>query len=145
MIPKAFALAAEAFIDIEDQGGVPHILNSIEIYNAVKYKPEFVQVAGILHDIVSRTSWTYEDLAKHDISDDTLELIELVNPKGEIHQFVERASRNRFACHICLANLRYHMKLCQRVYLDTQDLNRIQQLSNTYQLFKHALVEFHYD
>lgn len=145
MIATTFSIASGAFIDLEDAGRVPHILNSIEVYNALKDKPEYVQVAGILHDIVARTEWSYGDLSHAGISDNALELIELVNPTGDINHFLPRAVENRFACHICLANLRYHMNLGNLGYLGTDDLERIQRYSNTYQVFKRALSEFHYD
>lgn len=126
MLDKAVAIAVEAHRGQKDRYGAPYILHALRVMTRLSTPIE--QTAGILHDVVEDTDWTFERLAEEGISPPVIEALEAVtkNENEDYEKFVKRSARNPLARKIKLADLEDNMDLRRMPEVTEKDLLRLQ-------------------
>lgn len=73
---KAVALANKVFYGDIDKNGNPAIIHSLRVGMAGSNLTE--QIAGVLHDVVEDTDYTFEDLEREGFSKDVIDALRLL-------------------------------------------------------------------
>ena len=126
MLEKAVAIAVEAHRGQRDRNGAPYITHPIRVMERLKTPEE--QTAGILHDVVEDTRWTFEDLRREGFPNQVLHALECVTKRdGEAYEdFVKRSASDDLARRVKLADLEDNMDLRRLPEVTEKDLPRLQ-------------------
>ena len=117
----AIELATEAHKNQKDRAGKPYIGHVTRVSQAGRTPEE--RMAGILHDIVEDTDWTFEQLAGEGIPPQVIDAVRcLTKQEGEDYgHFIERVKTNPIAIEVKLNDLR-----------DNMDVTRIPEIDDWY-------------
>ena len=109
ILQRAIEIATEAHKGQTDRAGKPYIGHIIRVSQAGKNLEE--RMAGILHDIVEDTDWTFERLAGEGIPPQVVDAVRcLTKQEGEDYdRFIERVKTNPIAIEVKLNDLRDNM------------------------------------
>jgi (p)ppGpp synthase/HD superfamily hydrolase len=126
LLAKAIRIATEAHEGQKDRYGAPYILHPLRVMQRLVTAAE--KTAGILHDVVEDTNWTFESLKKEGFPDDLLEALKAVTKQeGEDYeQFVRRSAANPLARRVKLADLEDNMDLRRMPQISEKDVPRLQ-------------------
>jgi len=115
-LERAIAIAVEAHQGQTDKAGAPYILHPLRVMLSLATTEE--RIAGVLHDVVEDSNWTFEALEQEGFSTSIIEALKAVTKlEGEEYaDFVLRASRNAIGAKVKLADL-----------TDNSDMSRIPQ------------------
>ena len=104
----AMDIAYSAHHGQRDKGGMPYIFHPIHL--AEQMDTEVEVTAALLHDVVEDTPWTMEQLRQAGISQEVLNVLELLtHPKGMPYMdYVRRILPNPTARKIKLADIRHN-------------------------------------
>ena len=91
-------------------------------------------MAGILHDIVEDTHWTFEALLHEGIPADVVDAVRcLTKMEGESYdQFIERVKTNPIAVAVKLNDLRDNMDVTRLPVLTEKDMDRLKKYHRAY-------------
>jgi (p)ppGpp synthase/HD superfamily hydrolase len=126
LLAKAVKIATEAHEGQKDRYGAPYILHPLRVMQRLITPAE--KTAGILHDVVEDTNWTFESLRKEGFSDDLLEALKAVTKENgeDYEQFVRRSAANPLARRVKLADLEDNMDLRRMPQLTEKDVPRLE-------------------
>ena len=126
LLEKAIKIAVEAHRGQKDRYGAPYILHATRVMQRLVSSEE--KIAGILHDVVEDTGWTFEQLAKEGFPEQILKALDAVTKReGEEYEaFVKRSAANPLAKRVKLADLEDNMDLRRMPGVDERDLPRLQ-------------------
>ena len=121
ILQHAIELATEAHKGPKDRAGKPYIGHITRVMQGGKTVEE--RMAGILHDIVEDTDWTFEKLADEGIPPQVIAAVRcLTKQEGEDYDhFIERVKTNPIAIAVKLNDLR-----------DNMDVTRIPEIDDWY-------------
>ena len=121
ILQRAIEIATEAHKDQTDRSGKPYIGHITRVSQAGRTLEE--RMAGILHDIVEDTDWTFERLAGEGIPPQVIDAVRcLTKQEGEDYdRFIERVKTNPIAIEVKLNDLR-----------DNMDVTRIPEIDDWY-------------
>lgn len=121
ILQRAIEIATEAHKGQKDRAGKPYIGHITRVSQAGKTLEE--RMAGILHDIVEDTDWTFERLADEGIPPQVIDAVRcLTKQEGEDYdRFIERVKTNPIAVEVKLNDLR-----------DNMDVTRIPEIDDWY-------------
>jgi (p)ppGpp synthase/HD superfamily hydrolase len=96
------------------------------------------KIAGVLHDVVEDTDWTFERLTAEGVPQPVIEALEAVTKReGEDYEeFVERSARNPLATKIKLADLEDNMDLRRMSDITEEDLPRLKKYVKAWRYLK---------
>jgi (p)ppGpp synthase/HD superfamily hydrolase len=105
---KAMELAYQYHHGQRDKGGAPYVFHPFHLAEQMDTETEVT--AALLHDVVEDTPCTFEDLRQAGISEEVLEVLDLLtHPKGMPYlQYIERLLPNATARKIKLADMRHN-------------------------------------
>lgn len=138
LLARAIQIATEAHQGQKDRYGAPYILHPLRVMQRLVTSAE--KTAGILHDVVEDTDWTFESLRKEGFPDDLLEALKAVTKQDreDYEQFVRRSAANPLAKRVKIADLEDNMDLTRMPEVSEKDVPRLQKYVKSW----HFLTEF---
>lgn len=132
ILQKAIELATEAHKGQTDRAGKPYIGHITRVMQAGKTIEE--RMAGVLHDIVEDTHWTFEDLLREGIPANVVDAVRcLTKLENESYEhFIERAKTNPIAIAVKLNDLRDNMDITRLPAITDKDIERLRKYHRTY-------------
>lgn len=111
-IEDALRLAIEAHEGQKDLDGKPVILHPMTVGLAGRNREEVI--AGLLHDVVEDTDFTFEDLLKRGVDESIVEALRLLTHSKEMsyEEYVQRIAQsgNDIALHVKYNDLCHNLK-----------------------------------
>ena len=111
-IEDALRLAVEAHDGQKDLDGKPVILHSLAVGIAGRNREEVI--AGLLHDVVEDTSFTFEDLLERGVDEPIVEALRLLTHTKDMpyEDYVQRIAQsgNDIAIHVKYNDLCHNLK-----------------------------------
>ena len=131
-LQKAIELATEAHKGQTDRAGKPYIGHITRVMQAGKTLEE--RMAGVLHDIVEDTHWTFEGLLRQGIPDNVVDAVRcLTKIEDESYdQFIERIKTNPIAIAVKLNDLRDNMDITRLPTISNKDMERLLKYHRAY-------------
>jgi len=131
-LEDGIALAAEAHAGQTDKAGAPYVLHFLRVMQA-QVSTE-ARMAGVLHDLVEDTSYTFDDLVEMDYPDNVVEALRHVTKRdGESYQeFAERAGRHPIARQVKIADLEDNMDVTRLEAVTEEDVKRLAKYRRAY-------------
>jgi (p)ppGpp synthase/HD superfamily hydrolase len=133
-LEDAIALAAKAHAGQTDKAGAPYILHLLRVMQAQESTE--ARMAGVLHDLVEDTDYTFEDLEEMGYPDEVIEALRHVTKRdGESYaDFAKRAGRHPVARQVKTADLEDKMDVTRLDSVGEEDAERLQKYRHAYQL-----------
>lgn len=111
-IEDALRLAIEAHEGQKDLDGKPVILHPMAVGLAGRNREEVI--AGLLHDVVEDTSFTFEDLLKRGVDEPIVEALRILTHTKDMpyEDYVQRIAQsgNEIAIHVKYNDLCHNLK-----------------------------------
>jgi hypothetical protein len=101
ILDRAKAIATSAHEGQVDKAGKPYIDHPMRVMNMGKTVEE--KIAGVLHDVVEDSDWTFEMLEKEGIPKDVMDALRCVTKLSEdedYDHFIERVKTNPLAVKV---------------------------------------------
>jgi len=132
ILQKAIEMAEEAHKGQTDRAGKPYIGHITRVMQAGKTIEQ--RMAGILHDIVEDTHWTFEDLLREGIPAEVVDAVRcLTKINNESYdQFIERIKNNPIAAAVKLNDLRDNMDITRLPAITDKDVERLRKYHRAY-------------
>ena len=132
ILQHAIELATEAHKGQTDRAGKPYIGHITRVMQGGKTLEE--RMAGILHDIVEDTDWTFEKLADEGIPPQVIAAVRcLTKQEGEDYdRFIERVKTNPIAIAVKLNDLRDNMDITRLSEITDDDIIRLHKYHRAY-------------
>lgn len=132
ILQKAIEIATEAHKNQTDRAGKPYTGHITRVMHAGKTLEE--RMAGILHDIVEDTHWTFEDLLQVGIPAEVVDAVRCLtkNENESYDQFVERVKTNPIAIAVKLNDLRDNMDITRLSEITDKDIERLHKYHKAY-------------
>lgn len=132
ILQHAIELATEAHKGQKDRAGKPYIGHVTRVMQGGKTIEE--RMAGILHDIVEDTDWTFERLADEGIPPQVINAVRcLTKQEGEDYDhFIGRVKTNPIAIAVKLNDLRDNMDVTRLSEITDGDIARLRKYHRAY-------------
>ena len=124
-LEDAIVLATQAHRGQVDKVGQPYILHLLRVM--LRLEGEAAQMAGILHDLVEDTDYSFDDLRALGYAEELLQALDCLTrrPEESYEQFIERASANPLARRVKRADLEDNMDIRRLPTVGEKDLERL--------------------
>jgi len=120
-LEDAIALAAKAHAGQTDKAGAPYILHPLRVMQ--DQESTEARMAGVLHDLVEDTDYTFEDLEEMGYPD---EVRHVTKRDGEPYaDFAERAGMHPIARQVKTADLEDNMDVTRLDSVGAEDAERL--------------------
>ena len=132
-LKKAIEIAMAAHKEQSDKYGAPYVLHVLRVMNAGRTTDE--KIAGVLHDLVEDTQWTFEQLDQEGFKPHIIEALRCVtkiNEEENYKDFIERIKVNPLAVAVKLNDLRDNMDLTRMPEVAEKDLPRLNKYLKAY-------------
>ena len=129
----AKAIATSAHEGQVDKAGKPYIEHPMRVMNMGKTVEE--KIAGVLHDVVEDSDWTFEMLEKEGIPKDVMDALRCVTKLSEdedYDHFIERVKTNPLADKVKLNDLKDNMDITRLGEVTEKDLARLNKYIRAY-------------
>jgi (p)ppGpp synthase/HD superfamily hydrolase len=141
MLTKAIKIAATAFENDRDKGGVPYIMHLLYVMHKVKHLGETAMTCAILHDLIEdkyKEGYDFDFLRKEGFSEEVIQILILVThlDMESYMTYIKRLSFNPIAKAIKLADLEHNTKVSRLKGLRKKDFERLEKYSIAYQYLK---------
>lgn len=125
IVMMALKIASEAHKDQIDKAGRPYILHPLTV--ACKATTEDECVAGLLHDVVEDSSYTFDDLRMAGIPEHIIEALRLLthDKKVAYMDYISKIKGNDLARAVKLADLEHNSDLSRLTNITDTDRERI--------------------
>ena len=133
ILDRAKAIATSAHEGQVDKAGKPYIEHPIRVMNMGKTIEE--KIAGVLHDVVEDSDWTFEMLEKEGIPKDVMDALRCVTKLSEdddYDHFIERVKTNPLAVKVKLNDLKDNMDITRLGEVTEKDLARLNKYIRAY-------------
>ncbi len=133
LLQKAISIAAEAHKDQFDRYGAPYFGHACRVMNGGQTTDE--KIVGVLHDVVEKTAWTFEQLTAEGFSSNIIDAIRSVtktNDKEDYETFVQRTSRNPLGIKVKLNDLADNMDIRRIPQIREEDVERLNKYLKAY-------------
>jgi hypothetical protein len=133
ILDRAKAIATSAHEGQVDKAGKPYIEHPMRVMNMGKTVEE--KIAGVLHDVVEDSDWTFEMLEKEGIPKDVLDALRCVTKLSEdedYDHFIERVKTNPLAVKVKLNDLKDNMDITRLGEVTEKDLTRLNKYIRAY-------------
>ena len=133
ILDRAKAIATSAHEGQVDKAGKPYIDHPIRVMNMGKTVEE--KIAGVLHDVVEDSDWTFEMLEKEGIPKDVMDALRCVTKLSEdedYDHFIERVKTNPLAVKVKLNDLKDNMDITRLGEVTEKDLARLNKYIRAY-------------
>jgi (p)ppGpp synthase/HD superfamily hydrolase len=108
-LDRALRVAAEAHRGQKDRNGDPFLLHPLRVM--LRCRSENERIVALLHDVVEKSGWTFEDLEREGFAADVICAVEgLTRREGEPYlEYILRARATALAREVKRADLQDHM------------------------------------
>ena len=133
ILDRAKAIATSAHEGQVDKAGKPYIEHPMRVMNMGKTVEE--KIAGVLHDVVEDSDWTFEMLEKEGIPKDVLDALRCVTKLSEdedYDHFIERVKNNPLAVKVKINDLKDNMDITRLGEVTEKDLTRLNKYIRAY-------------
>ena len=133
ILDRAKAIATSAHEGQVDKAGKPYIEHPMRVMNMGKTVEE--KIAGVLHDVVEDSDWTFEMLEKEGIPKDVMDALRCVTKLSEDEDyghFIERVKTNPLAIKVKLNDLKDNMDITRLGEVTEKDLARLNKYIRAY-------------
>ena len=133
ILDRAKAIATSAHEGQVDKAGKPYIDHPMRVMNMGKTVEE--KIAGVLHDVVEDSDWTFEMLEKEGIPKDVMDALRCVTKLSEdedYDHFIERVKTNPLAVKVKLNDLKDNMDITRLGEVTEKDLTRLNKYIRAY-------------
>ena len=133
ILDRAIAIATSAHEGQVDKAGKPYIKHPMRVMNMGKTVEE--KIAGVLHDVVEDSDWTFEMLEKEGIPKDVLDALRCVTKLSEdedYDHFIERVKTNPLAVKVKINDLKDNMDITRLGEVTEKDLARLNKYIRAY-------------
>ena len=133
ILDRAKAIATSAHEGQVDKAGKPYIEHPMRVMNMGKTVEE--KIAGVLHDVVEDSDWTFEMLEKEGIPKDVLDALRCVTKLSEdedYDHFIERVKTNPLAVKVKINDLKDNMDITRLGEVTEKDLARLNKYIRAY-------------
>ena len=133
ILDRAKAIATSAHEGQVDKAGKPYIEHPMRVMNMGKTVEE--KIAGVLHDVVEDSEWTFEMLEKEGIPRDVMDALRCVTKLSEdedYDHFIERVKTNPLAVKVKLNDLKDNMDITRLGEVTEKDLTRLNKYIRAY-------------
>ena len=133
ILDRAKAIATSAHEGQVDKAGKPYIKHPMRVMNMGKTVEE--KIAGVLHDVVEDSDWTFEMLEKEGIPKDVMDALKCVTKLSEdedYDHFIERVKTNPLAVKVKLNDLKDNMDITRLGEVTEKDLARLNKYIRAY-------------
>lgn len=133
ILDRAKEIAKVAHEGQVDKAGKPYIEHPMRVMNMGKSMEE--KIAGILHDVVEDSEWTFEMLEKEGIPKDVMDALRCVTKLSEdedYDHFIARVKTNPLAIKVKLNDLKDNMDITRLEEVTEKDLARLNKYIRAY-------------
>ena len=133
ILDRAKAIATSAHEGQVDKAGKPYIDHPMRVMNMGKTVEE--KIAGVLHDVVEDSDWTFEMLEKEGIPKDVMDALRCVTKLSEdedYDHFIERVKINPLAVKVKINDLKDNMDITRLGEVTEKDLARLNKYIRAY-------------
>ena len=133
ILDRSKAIATSAHEGQVDKAGKPYIEHPMRVMNMGKTIEE--KIAGVLHDVVEDSDWTFEMLEKEGIPKDVMDALRCVTKLSEdedYNHFIERVKTNPLAVKVKLNDLKDNMDITRLGEVTEKDLARLNKYIRAY-------------
>lgn len=133
ILDRAKTIATSAHEGQVDKAGKPYIEHPMRVMNMGKTVEE--KIAGVLHDVVEDSDWTFEMLEKEGIPKDVMDALRCVTKLSEeedYDHFIERVKTNPLALKVKLNDLKDNMDITRLGEVTEKDLARLNKYIRAY-------------
>ena len=132
-LQRAIEIATEAHKGQFDKSGKDYIGHPLRVMEMGKTEEE--KIAGVLHDVVEDSSWTFEALEAEGFSQEIIEALKCVTKLSEnenYDDFIERVKKNSLAVAVKINDLTDNMDIRRLPYLSDKDVKRLKKYLKAY-------------
>ena len=133
ILDRAKEIARAAHEGQVDKAGKPYIEHPMRVMNMGKSMEE--KIAGVLHDVVEDSEWTFEMLEKEGIPKDVMDALRCVTKLSEdedYDHFIARVKTNPLAVKVKLNDLKDNMDITRLEEVTEKDLARLNKYIRAY-------------
>ena len=133
ILDRAKTIVTSAHEGQVDKAGKPYIEHPMRVMNMGKTVEE--KIAGVLHDVVEDSDWTFEMLEKEGIPKDVMDALRCVTKLSEdedYDHFIERVKTNPLAVKVKLNDLKDNMDITRLGEVTEKDLTRLNKYIRAY-------------
>ena len=133
ILDRAKAIATSAHEGQVDKAGKPYIDHPMRVMNMGKTIEE--KIAGVLHDVVEDSDWTFEMLEKEGIPKDVMDALRCVTKLSEdedYDHFIERVKTDPLAVKVKINDLKDNMDITRLGEVTEKDLARLNKYIRAY-------------
>ena len=133
ILDRAKEIAKAAHEGQVDKAGKPYIEHPMRVMKMGKTVEE--KIAGVLHDVVEDSEWTFEMLEKEGIPKDVMDALRCVTKLSEdedYDHFISRVKTNPLAVKVRLNDLKDNMDITRLEEVTEKDLARLNKYIRAY-------------
>ena len=137
ILDRAKEIARSAHEGQVDKAGRPYIEHPMRVMKMGKSMEE--KIAGVLHDVVEDSEWTFEMLEKEGIPKDVMDALRCVTKLSEdedYDHFIARVKTNPLAVRVKLNDLKDNMDITRLEKVTEKDLTRLNKYIRAYRQLK---------
>ena len=134
LLAKAINLAMQAHAGQTDKAGMPYIGHVMRVMQAGRTIDE--KIAGVLHDIVEDTPWTFEALLDEEFPAhivDALRCVTKLHDDEPYEEFIQRVKSNPLAVAVKINDLTDNMDIRRLATITEADVLRLRKYLKAYQ------------
>lgn len=132
-LERAIEIAREAHKGQLDKAGCEYIGHPLRVMAAGRSPEE--KIAGVLHDVVEDSDWTFEQLESEGFSVEVIEALRCVTRLSESEpydRFIARIKGNPLAVAVKLNDLTDNMDIRRLPYISDKDVKRLKKYLKAY-------------
>lgn len=133
MIGHAIALAADAFKNKTDKGGIPYIMHCLFVMNNTD-GDDCVKCSAVLHDVIEDTHYTFHELEVMGFSKKTINILRYVTHDIDdtYEEYIKLIGTNLDAIKIKKADLRHNSCITRLKGISVKDFKRMEKYNKAY-------------
>mgnify|MGYP002517468293 FL=1 len=132
-LQRAIEIATEAHKGQFDKSGNDYIGHPLRVMEMGQTEEE--KIAGVLHDVVEDSPWTFEALEAEGFSKEIIEAMRCVTKISENENydaFIDRVRKNPLAIAVKINDLTDNMDIRRLPYLSDKDVKRLKKYLKAY-------------
>ncbi len=132
-LERAIEIATKAHEGQVDKAGNAYIGHPLRVMAMGKNEQE--KIAGVLHDIVEDTPWTFEMLEAEGFAPEiiaALKCVTKISENEDYDDFIERVKKNPLAVAVKINDLTDNMDIRRLPYLSDKDVKRLKKYLKAY-------------
>ena len=132
-LERAIEIAREAHKGQLDKAGCEYIGHPLRVMAAGRSPEE--KIAGVLHDVVEDSDWTFEQLEAEGFPSSVIEALRCVTKLSEdepYEKFIARVKTNPLAVAVKINDLSDNMDIRRLPYISDKDIKRLKKYLKAY-------------